>query len=248
MLFEPRTVILPEEKLESLKNTKSIKFRTLETKLFKSEKSKRAWIDKARLLFNSNEISITPDITLVIMEDTGYLVARARSIYVDHMKKPGGISNFLDIFCVEELNCSGLEFSTYECLFTYCHSIVKIDLTGHKIDSLSDTFFDCINLREVNFNDCGSNALKAGRLCFVYCMSLRDIDFKSLDLNNLTDAEFMFGKCGRLEHIDFGKTSFNNLKNTKEMFIGCTKLSRVDINTAGADKILFSLNSIKSLA
>ena len=245
MLFEPRTVILPEEKLESLKNTKSIKFRTLGTKLFKSDKSKREWIDKAKLLFSSNEISITPDITLVILEDAGYLAARAKSICVDHMKKPGGISNFLDTFCVEELNCSGLEFSTYESLFAYCHSIVKIDLTGHKIDSLSSTFYDCINLREVNFDACESNNLKEGRLCFGYCMSLEDIDFKSLDLNSLTDAEFMFGKCGRLEHIDFGRTSFNSVKNTKEMFTWCTKLSRIDINTNGADKILLSLNTIK---
>ena len=141
-------------------------------------------------------------------------------------------------------------------LFSHAEQLVEADfseLNMEEVASMESLFYDCPNLKKVNFNNktpnlkninymfclCSSlvlinlnfdtSKITEIRGTFIGCEKLENLDLSNLKLDNLVIFSYMFSDCFKLKEIKFNNnTFFNNLEEIYAMFRNCKSLEHID--------------------
>ena len=110
-------------------------------------------------------------------------------------------------------------------VFKDCILLQSIDLSNIKIDCimlygrLEGTFYNCNNIRIINFTNFVTSKVNTMANMFYNCTSLRSLNLSNVNLNNLRNSSFMFKGCLHLEQIVFNNNaSIKELKDMNSMF------------------------------
>jgi len=96
-------------------------------------------------------------------------------------------------------------FSNMKGAFQNCTKLEAIDMTGCTgVTKLTDTFFGCENLKEVNLSNCNSlGTSQPTESTFDHCTGLETVILPA----SFTWSDYIFGSCTSLRTIDWSRYS-----------------------------------------
>ena len=110
-----------------------------------------------------------------------------------------------------------------------------INVTG--LTDLSNMFYDCKNLEQVDLSDLDTSNVTDMSYMFGLCSSLSSLDLSGFDTSSVTDMQGMFNKCNSLSSLDLSGFDTSSVTNMKWMFSGCGSLSSVDVSGFNTSKV-----------
>jgi surface protein len=105
------------------------------------------------------------------------------------------------------------------------------------VTDMSGAFYDCRNLKTINWNNLDISDITNMNLTFFWCDALVSITFPNVNITNLADTTNMFYACEALESIDFSNCSISNITTMDYMFYDCLKLKSVNLSTVDTSNV-----------
>lgn len=105
---------------------------------------------------------------------------------------------------------------------------LDLDVSTPYITSLSNTFYGCSSLTEINFGDQFSTANVTTMLnMFRGCSSLINLDISMFEFSKVTSLSHSIYNCSNLKNVDFGYCNLRKVTDIGYMFYGCTSLEHI---------------------
>ena len=175
---------------------------------------KTRWI----MVYYSNTLSDTTEITLQIPEETLYMVIDT----IQFTKTNFSSKRLLQSF--DFINGSNIKTTVNNGMFQNCSSLERIPLLDFSNNTNANAMFSgCSALREIPLLDF-SNTTNIGSM-FYSCSALRTIPL--LDFNKVTSASGVFNGCSSLEKIPL--LDFSNVTNVGILFSSCSALRTIPL-------------------
>lgn len=162
-------------------------------------------------------------------------------------------NNCINIKTVDFTNISNWTTNYHKIrgMFYGCTNLVSVDLNQiapymHPTDdnSMSNTFYKCTSLKEVNFGNYDTSKVISFNSTFFECSSLETLDMHGLDTTNVTNTVQMFSRCISLKYLDISGWDLTNCVKYTEMFNKCNALKT--IRMVGCNQATIDLiNSVK---
>ena len=120
-----------------------------------------------------------------------------------------------------------------------------ITSTNVTVDSLSNMFANCTNLKSVDFGNYSLEGVKDLSHLFDGCVNLANVTFSNeTNTANLTTVEGMFSGCESLKLVDLTYLKFENVENATDLFNGCKNLENVTFPENGTSENLLSVEGM----
>ena len=68
---------------------------------------------------------------------------------------------------------------------------IKI-IIDYEVDSLKNLFYDCKNIKSINFIRFNRNNIKNMKGMFSWCSSLEEVNLSNINTDNVTEMTYMF--------------------------------------------------------
>ena len=123
--------------------------------------------------------------------------------------------------------------TTMKLMFSGCHSLTSIDLSGLNASSVTDMngmFSSCNSIKSINLLGMDTLSVTNMSRMFYNCINLPSIDLSGLNTSKVTDMSYMFSECTGLESIDFSGLDTSKVTNMSYIFRGCEKLKSIDLS------------------
>ncbi|WP_338170180.1 BspA family leucine-rich repeat surface protein [Limosilactobacillus sp.] len=145
---------------------------------------------------------------------------------------------------------------SFDNLFSDNKTLVSVDLTNletKNINSMFQTFYNCSNLKSINWGAFDSSKVTSMYETFRGCSSLKSIDLSGFNTSNVTKFSRTFADCSSLTSLDL--SNFNTAKATtmSDMFNGCSSLSSLNISSFDTSNVttlsgmFFGCKSLKTI-
>ena len=127
--------------------------------------------------------------------------------------------------------------------FTYKYKFNKIGeynitFNFNKImTNISFLFFNCKNLKFVDFSNFNSEYNVSLRALFRNCENLQTINFIDFNTKNVSDMSFLFWNCQKLEKLNLSSFNTNNVMSMNTMFSDCFSLKELDLSNFNTKKV-----------
>ena len=120
----------------------------------------------------------------------------------------------------------------------YAHKIITAKVTAKNITDMSSMFYDCVELRSVDFSGVDTSQVTDMYAMFAGCSGLSSIDLEGLDTSNVTSMEGMFAGCSGLSSIDLKDLDTSKVTSMGSMFVQCSNLESVDLSGLNASRVI----------
>ena len=107
--------------------------------------------------------------------------------------------------------------------------IIEINYPLFDIEKM---FYDCNNIKEINFIEFDTSHIKSLESMFSECNSLVKVNFKTFDTKKVTNMSCLFYNCYSLEELDLSEFKLDNVINMSAMFFMCKNLKDLNFNLA----------------
>lgn len=104
---------------------------------------------------------------------------------------------------------------------------------------ISQMFYQCVNLKRVQFINTDYMYLENMQGTFAECYSLQSIVWGKVDTSNVKDMNALFANCLLLEEVDLSLFNTEQLVNASYMFFGCENLRNINFGS------MFSTKNVK---
>lgn len=102
---------------------------------------------------------------------------------------------------------------------------------SNKCTSLTDTFFNCKKLQNIDVSYWNTSNVTSLYKTFYGCNSLSEIKgIENWDVSNVTDMNGLFYNCNSLTTLDLSTWDANKVTDTTDMFNNCSKLQNIDLS------------------
>ena len=133
---------------------------------------------------------------------------------------------------IVSLNMKKLNSSSF--MFFNIKNLVSIDFTkfeNENIESMSEMFKNCINLKFVNFKryDYFTNVSNLSHM-FDNCISLTSLILPIYDSEKLKNISYMFKDCSHLKSININYLNTISVEDMSGLFYGCSFLTSIDLS------------------
>ena len=126
-------------------------------------------------------------------------------------------------------------------LFFNCQFLEEINLSsfnGIDTKDTSNMFYKCQSLKKINLASFNTNNVTNMRGMFHECSSLKEINLSSFNTNNVTNMSLMFCDCSSLEEINLSSFNTNNVKNMLGMFDNCSLLKEINLTSFNTNNVI----------
>ena len=117
---------------------------------------------------------------------------------------------------------------------------LKVILNGEKIKDMTQMFYDCKSLKEVDFSSFNSLNVTSMSLMFYCCDNLTKVNFSSFNTQNVTNMSWMFNGCYSLKKVNFSSFNTQNVTNMENMLAECSSLIKIDFSS-------FNIQNVKDM-
>ena len=114
-------------------------------------------------------------------------------------------------------------------------------------------FFNCVNLKTINFGYINTSLVENMGFLFNGCINLKEIDLSNLITSKVTTLEWMFNNCSSLISIDISNFDTSKVTNFSSLFAHCSNLQKIyfgNIITSSLEdmeRIFYECSSLKSI-
>ena len=122
-----------------------------------------------------------------------------------------------------------------------------------KITNINHLFYNCINIRELDFSHFNGKGVSSMAYIFNGCSSLSEVDLLNLNTEDVTNMEEMFNNCKSLTKLDLSGLNTKKVTNMTAMFFGCTSLKSINLqsfnteNVTDMNSMFYACESLKEL-
>ena len=109
--------------------------------------------------------------------------------------------------------------------------IIKIKI-NYPLFDCEKMFYDCDNIKEINFVKFDTSFIKSFESMFSDCKSLVSVDVKNFKTQNVINMSCLFYNCYLLEKLDLSEFKLDNVVNMSAMFYMCKNLKELNFNLA----------------
>ena len=130
--------------------------------------------------------------------------------------------------------------TTMKLMFSGCHSLTSIDLSGLNASSVTDMsnmFASCSSIKSINLLGMDTSSVTNMSRMFNYCINLPSIDLSGLNTSKVMDMSYIFSECKKLESIDLSGFSTSAVTNMSGMFNFCRKLTSLNLSNFDTSKV-----------
>ena len=123
--------------------------------------------------------------------------------------------------------------TTMKLMFSGCHSLTSIDLSGLNASSVTDMnsmFSRCSSIKSINLLGMDTSSVTNMSRMFHYCINLSSIDLSGLNTSKVTDMSHIFSECRGLESVDFSGLDTSKVIDMSYIFNECEKLESIDLS------------------
>lgn len=174
------------------------------------------WLDLENLIFKIS--SKTQGVPIVANPDMSYAFERDTYPY------------FKDITGLEKIDMSLVENARY--MFAYFEA-KELDLSSCNLSNVNNfdhCFYHMRYMVSITFKDKTFKSAENLSDLFYYCEKLHDININEWGFTDkVTNVSEMFDDCSALETIDLTELNPENITNVNEMFYNCEKLTEIKI-------------------
>ncbi len=108
-------------------------------------------------------------------------------------------------------------------------------LDGFNGNSLKTDFFENIEIKKVQFQNCKVIGSMARAFASIFpednnISKVEQIDFSDLDTSNVTNMSFIFYGCSNLKNLDLSNFDTSSVTDMWSMFYGCSNLENLDLS------------------
>jgi surface protein len=114
--------------------------------------------------------------------------------------------------------------------FKYCRYLKSVNLSMLNITDLSDTFYDCSSLDDINFSGSTFNGLTSMKNTFNGCTKLLSLNLTIIDTKSVEDMSYLFNKCSSLSELNISNWDTSNVTNMRNMFCDCESLTSLSVS------------------
>lgn len=107
-----------------------------------------------------------------------------------------------------------------------------------EITDVSDMFFYCVNLTEVDFTNFDTSDVAAFAGMFEHCEKMKNLNLSSFNTQNANSMVDMFWCCYSLETLDISGFNTENVEYMSGMFGFCKKLKAIDVSSFDTSKCI----------
>lgn len=111
----------------------------------------------------------------------------------------------------------------------------KVSLIGTR--DLSQMFWKCSNLEEVEFDNPTTLYPTNMQGMFSGCSKLKKISWGAIEIHSVEDMSNMFNSCYELDDLDLSRFNTANVKDMSAMFAACYKLKTLDLSSLNTAKV-----------
>lgn len=146
----------------------------------------------------------------------------------------------------EKLDLRGLntkEINSMSDMFFGCENLKELNIDGFdtsKVTSMENMFYRCAGLREINLSGFNTSNVVSMEAMFSSCVNLKEIDLSNFDTRQVVNARNMFSNCDKLEKLKVDNFDTRNIKSMHKMFYGCDNLKELDLSN-------FDIRNIKNM-
>ena len=123
-------------------------------------------------------------------------------------------------------------------MFSDCKSLISVNLNTKNVINMEYLFFNCPNLKTIEFNFNTENVIKMNRM-FSGCASLTSINISTFNIQNTKDIEKFFFGCSSLTSLDLSNFKTNQIINMKDMFSFCSELKYINIPNLNTSNVQY---------
>jgi len=165
-----------------------------------------------------------------------YVQGNSTSYLVDNYNRIAGLQNNENTIIMkwdDKLqNCSYM--------FRGLNNIIEVDLSKFDISEVRITkfmFSDCINLKNIIFNNYNSFILNEITYMFCNCQSLESFDLSSFDTSYVTNMAFLFSGCISLTSLNISNFNTSETISMMNLFGNCNSLKSLDLSRFNTSKV-----------
>ena len=114
--------------------------------------------------------------------------------------------------------------------FKYCKYLKSVNLSMLNITDLSDTFYDCSSLDDINFSGSTFDGLTSMKNTFNGCTKLSSLNLTIIDTKPVEDMSYLFNKCSSLSELNISNWDTSNVTNMRNMFCDCESLTSLSVS------------------
>ena len=117
-------------------------------------------------------------------------------------------------------------------------NVSKINIIiDYAVKSLDELFYNCYNVKSINFKRFYRNNIENMSRMFYNCTSLQEINLLNCNTINVTDMSNMFYNCSSLKQLDLSDFNTRNVTNMRSMFANCSLLEKINISNFNTSKV-----------
>ena len=127
--------------------------------------------------------------------------------------------------------------------FSYFHKFNKAGtykikyLFPNNLNNFCRLFFDCKNIKSLDFTHFNSQNVINMNNAFANCSSLTNINLSNLNTKNVINMSFMFFSCSSLVNLDLSNFNTQNVTDMSCMFYNCKSLTNLDLSNFNTQNV-----------
>ena len=129
-------------------------------------------------------------------------------------------------------------------IFYECENLANVNFNMKKsffiVSDLYNMFYKCKSLTSINLSKLNVTSVKSFNSMFNGCTSLKSININTFKLNSATTINLMFCSCISLEYLDLSSFNASYLVGMDSVFYNCKSLTSINLNN-------FRTSSVKNM-
>ena len=130
---------------------------------------------------------------------------------------------------------------SFEFLFAYSKCINSIffkKFTRNNITNMSNMFYKCSALKELNLSNYNTNNVIDMSNMFSECSLLIKLNLSSFNTHKVTNMCGMFSGCNSLKELNVSSFNTNNVTDMSNMFGCCRGLTKLNLSNFNTDNVI----------
>ena len=136
------------------------------------------------------------------------------------------------------------KISNIEKMFFQCLNLKSLDFSffnSDNINNINNIFSSCSKLTDLNLTNFNSSNLINMNHVFYNCSSLVNLNLSNFNTNNFEDMSQLFMNCSSLVNLNISNFNTNNVKDMRYMFFNCSSLTSLNLSN-------FNTNNVKYMS
>ena len=148
-----------------------------------------------------------------------------------------------------EISFNKKELTSMKMMFSNINNLISIiftqefsnfdiqEFSNFDIINMKGIFYNCQNLKDVNFQSIIPPTVKDFSFMFDGCKSIDKLDLNNLITKNAIDLSYMFSKCISLKSLEIKSFETNKVVDMSGLFYECNSLTSIDISNLGTKMV-----------